>query len=447
MKKHLLIAAVMVVGSGCFAADSYAAPHRAIKQTAEKRSDRKNTVRRDIFFDRGNWQPTEVTRFYWDWSENAWSTEGLKTSYKFNEKGLLAEETEGNGKHTYTYNEDGQVIEEIYSYEDENGNQVLTSKVIYEYDDVVKNFPILEESYAPDANGQLYLTWGNKFVITRNDDGNVTKVQEFYKDSGLTDYKAEDEYFTVEYDADGVATTMTLYEYDEDDNTYSIRTQLKDIIWQNTDGQILVMNDDIDDEDYYIGANRIKSALAVKADGMPDNSVITAEYPGIAGSWEASIKWGETLIWNYSMIYTDENGSFKESEKSFYVDEEDGKWVIDDDPYLFTEELVNDKFGLMLSCNTSDYSDKGEVTYDEETGLPTKYITSHKYGDEDYQNQTMYLFAGYVEAAEVKGVETTDADATPVYYDIHGLRVKGDNLPAGLYIEHRGNTARKILVK
>lgn len=459
MNKPLLIAAVVLAG-GVIAADAYAAPRRAAKDNTEKRTERKKVMQREPAFDRGGWQPTVVKTYDWWDSENNWSTDYSETTYKYDEKGRLVEEVDVWYKTVYTYNADGQVSEELRYTKNEENEYVLQGKEVYEYDTVVKDFEILRESYYRAEDGEdLVFSWGDKSVVTRDENGNVTKVEKYYRGNSEAEY-VMDEYFTVEYDADSVASLMTLYYEDEDDDTkWNIETQLKDIVWQNTNGQILDMDDDIDTDDYFIGANRVKSALAVKADGMPDGTVINAEYPDELGSFKFTIKYGETLIHEQYLTYTDENGSCKEGHTSYDVEEEDGKWEIDKDAYTYAQEETFDKFGLTLNRESSwvsegedAYSDKsyekGEVTYDEETGLPTEYITMYKNGDDtDFRNYSKKVYSDYVDVSGVQLVEAADADEAPVYYDMRGLRVNGDNLPAGLYIERRGTTARKILVK
>lgn len=441
---------MVVAGSGIIASNVEAAPRRAAKENTEKRAERKKAIHREPALDRGAWQPTVVTDFYWNDESNAWSTEGSTTLYKYDDKGRLVEENYGSSKREYVYNENGQVAEELTYYKDEESSDyILGHKNVYEYDSVVKDFVILEEAYSRYDNDEFVMQWGDKYVVTRDDKGNVTKVENYYRGYYESEYEMYG-YFTVEYNAAGVAEVMTLYDVDDDE--VEVETQLKDIVWQNTNGQILEMDDDIDEEDYYMGANRIKSAFAVKADGMPDGTTINAEYPDELGSFKYTIKYGEQLISEYSMIFTDEFGSYKLSELTYDMDEEDGNWVIGDEAYGETEEETFDKFGLRLYREVADgsyaYCDKGEVTYDAETGLPVEYISMYKYGDAgDFNYSTKTVYSDYVDISGIEAVEVAGADESPVYFDMRGFRVSGNNLPAGLYIERRGATVRKILVK
>lgn len=87
----------------------------------------------------------------------------------------------------------------------------------------------------------------------------------------------------------------------------------------------------------------------------------------------------------------------------------------------------------------------GTTTTDPEKGYLTEYILQeYDFDTEDFVNSHRIVFSQYTDLSGVSLIEASD-DTPAVYYNLQGVRV--ENPSAGLYIERRGNTARKILVK
>ncbi len=47
----------------------------------------------------------------------------------------------------------------------------------------------------------------------------------------------------------------------------------------------------------------------------------------------------------------------------------------------------------------------------------------------------------------VADIRTEDTDAPVEYYNLQGIRMSGDNLPAGIYVTRQGNKTAKVVVK
>ena len=47
----------------------------------------------------------------------------------------------------------------------------------------------------------------------------------------------------------------------------------------------------------------------------------------------------------------------------------------------------------------------------------------------------------------IKGVEVADSNAPVEYFNLNGIRMNENNLPAGLYITRQGDKVSKLIVK
>ncbi len=207
------------------------------------------------------WLPGKIS--YYSWDTNGWAFSGDET-FTYNESGQPATECHDGHKIVYEYDANGQCISEI-DFELQGLDYVNNSKVLYTYDEVVTDFVVNEESYHW-YNGKWVLDNSHGYKITRNADGNVTKVESIGNDS-------DKEYYTISYGKDGKASEIKV---SEDGGLISYT--ISDIIWERTDGQILEF--DIESKSFYRGANRIKSATVTNYEQYRAAPLfITAEYP------------------------------------------------------------------------------------------------------------------------------------------------------------------------
>lgn len=190
------------------------------------------------------WLPGKISYYLWD-SNNFWVFNDEKT-FSYNESGQLISKCHDNYKTVYEYNANGRCISET-DCELQGRDYVNISKYLYTYDEVVTDFVVNEESYHW-YGGKWILDNSYGYEITRNAEGNVTKVE-----STGTGYDTSEECCTIAYGRDGKASEI---KFTEDGGTMSYT--ISDIVWERTDGQILEF--DIESENFYSGRNRIKSA-------------------------------------------------------------------------------------------------------------------------------------------------------------------------------------------
>lgn len=54
----------------------------------------------------------------------------------------------------------------------------------------------------------------------------------------------------------------------------------------------------------------------------------------------------------------------------------------------------------------------------------------------------------YVQDTEaIEGIDADNSNAPVEYYNLQGIRVNADNMPAGIYIRRQGTAVSKVLVK
>ena len=143
----------------------------------------------------------------------------------------------------------------------------------------MRDFVISETEYFYQGNSELLYTTGNGTEITRDSDGNITKVRTYNVSNGKKTY--DDEQMTVAYGSDGKATTVTFEKLKTKNGqtTSEIEEQWTDIVWNTTDGQILSMDCDDPDSDMYFSTNRVASATVTSED-LPQAATFTATYDG-----------------------------------------------------------------------------------------------------------------------------------------------------------------------
>lgn len=443
MKKFLLLSAATALMMGGMAAEATVANRSEVRKAKSESKIKKNARKKAAA---GQWLPTQVRNSWYDSWAGQWESDG-EITIEYNDNGQITVEFDQWGSTEYEYNADGQVTTMTYMSEFENGLEP-TARYTYEYDAVVKNFVVKETFWGYESGKWIQLAvYGTD--IERNSDGNVVKSTNYEIDGDGE--KESGDYFTVEYGADGKATAMTLW-YVERDET-EMETRLVDIVWENTDGQFMEMDDDVDEEEYYIGANRIKSAKVVKGDGMPDGALINATYPDTSGSYSYVIAYNGKDILNVSYAVLDANGSYYMTKHEVDMDEEDGKWIEDGIDDREESELY-DSYGLLVSSSYIDHEEDEDyislmnckIEYDETYGYPLIWTSYESYDGENFFPRDRQEFLAYTQLGS-SAVSAVAASSAAVYYDLNGVRVNADRLAPGVYVERAGDKTRKILVK
>ena len=387
------------------------------------------------------------------------------TKYTYNEAGQVLTATTDNDYREYSYDESGNLVK-YSSYYIQEGEKKLSQVCEYVYDDVVKNLVIKEvvtwyDSFTGEASGSSI----HGVEITRNSDGNITKLQDYSEWDG---YKRYDEAMVIEYGADKKAVKITEYYEDE------VETELSDIVWERTDGQILTYEYDDYNGDMYFSNNRIASAT-IKDEDFPQPGKFTATYDGdsyhsklMVGDDRAleidfkcieKFAAGENFEDQYSYDYT----SF---EAEFEYEEETDSYYIESTDDVIEENRAN-AFGINLYNRretthrypspqhqydpyTEVEESKSEVTYDETFGYPLSEVHYRTpYGSSELEPTSRYTYSDYVnvDPAGVITVEATDnADGEAEYFNLQGVRVQGKPAP-GIYVCRKGNVVTKVVVR
>ena len=410
------------------------------------------------------YHPGTITSESFHSDDNSWG-DPYTVKYTYNEAGQVLTETNGDGEVKNTYDNTGRLIKRE-SYSLVEGKKVLTYATEYTYDSVVTDLVIKETSTSYNyMTGEVVESSGISGVeITRNSDGNITKIQDYSK-WGDSEISYSGYSLVMEYGEDKKAVKITEY-YDDE-----VETVFSDIVWATTDGQITTFEYDDPNGEMYFSNNRIASATIDEGDSYPQPCKFTATYDG--DSFHSKMMTGTDLAleidfkclekftgWDeFDQCYSYDSTTF---EAEFEFDEDTNKYFIEYTDES-TEENRTNAFGIQLSNKSvsitkyanPEYEDwtetderKSEVTYDDTYGYPLtviEYSTSYETGK--LEPRTRINYSDYVNT-DPSGVASVvvDSAAEAEYYTLQGVRIKGEPTP-GLYICRKGNTATKVLVK
>lgn len=436
MKKTLLLSALALTGL-------------AIPATAKDSA---------LFF-----KPQTVSYQYYMPHSSTWGDMNVE-KYTYNADGSVNTLEETGQKTLYTYNSDGNVakVEVLNVY---NGANKPVTTTEYEYDPVIKDFVVAETEYFYQGNPEPLSTTGNGTEITRNSDGNITKVRTYNISNGNKVY--DDEQMTVTYGSDNRATTVTIEKISNKNGkpVSEIEEQWTDIVWNTTDGQILSMDCDDIDSDMYFSSNRVASATVTSED-FPEPASFTATYDG--DSYHSLLMIGSEKIreitFNCSEKFTpreefDESYSYTADIYEVEYDEDNGQYYIES-RVSKKESNTADQFGFCLinEQTTTEYKQSGnktetetkktDVSYDDQSGLPIQAAKWEKDdSDKDFKPVSLYFFSDYVKVdpTGVSTIQPDNSDAPTEYFDLQGVRVSDPE--GGIFIRHQGSTMQKVLIK
>lgn len=397
-----------------------------------------------------SYRPGTITEY--DWRSGNWNLSNT-TSISYDSDGRVIAEVGKYQKTEYEYDSNGMVTVQTVSNINADGTFTPAQKVEYTYDTIVTGFKTSSTNYYW-RDGAWKASDGSRQLITRNDLGNITKIEN--QDLKDGQYVTADEYCEITYGTDDKATGITCYEedYEGETQTWEISLQLTDIVWDKTDGQITDIYDTDDLSDFFQGNNRIKSATIAKGD-YPGAAYISVTYPADGFGYDSQTTYGGQIVDYEKLTATDSYGSF--TLDAFYTDfdynDDKGTWE-NDGSYYFSETKIYDKFGLVLEDTEEDMDsngkvtsgdyEKGEVTYDESTGMPIEYIVQKKYSQtSDYTNDEKYVYSDYTSA--VHATEYEPGQGTAEYFDINGMRINHDSRESGIIIIRQGEKTMKLV--
>lgn len=391
------------------------------------------------------WCPARQQLYMWDGNDWVLAETNRLT---YNSKGLITEDITvesddpGASRTIYTYNDNGSWTSRIMQYSSDMVDYRNSGKTEREFDAIVPSF--VTATYGYNWLNYEWQQTGNNWEreVTRNADGNVTKVERRVLYQGIFDPTQR---FMAEYGADGKASRMWSEELTSDGfNLYWEEGDVyTDIVWDRTDGQIF------SEEDIMYGANRISSAH-VTSEG--DELTLTVEYPDELGSYKGvisgSIDGAEvTSVIEHTVL--DIYGSYEEVITETYSYDGITESMVQTNKYL-TDDSGLDM--LIYASETYDGEEeiyewsKAELTRDSE-GRPAEYIQQvYDYDTGEFENSMRIVFSNYIDAAGIGSAVSDSSDAPVLLYDLRGIPVRGDAAP-GLYIRRQGDKVSKVLIK
>lgn len=407
-------------------------------------------------------RPQTVSFQYYMPHTSSWGDINVE-KYTYNADGTVATIEETGQKTVYTYNSDGKLAKtEVFNIYDGTTKPVTTTE--YEYDPVMKDFVISETEYFYQGKSDpLYITCDGT-EITRDAAGNISKVRTYNISNGNKSY--DDEQMTIAYGSDGKASTVTIEKVKTKNGqtVTEIEEQWTDIVWDSTDGQILSMDFDEPDSDMYFSANRVASAKVTSED-WPGEATFTATYDG--DSYHSLLMSGNEKIREITFDCIekfapreefDECYSYDATVYEVEYDETNGQYVIENtvntkesnraDAFGFN--TINEQTTITTTTSgskTESESEKTEVTYDDQSGLPVQAAKWKKdESDKDFKPVTLYFFSDYVnvDPAGVTAIQPDQSDATVEFFDLRGIRISD---PAdGIFIRREGNSTTKVYI-
>lgn len=392
--------------------------------------------------------PTVITQY--SWVNDAWDTENaISEKYTYNENGSVVTLMSGNRLIEYSYDELGR--ESGYTeFELYDGEEYQSSEVEYRYDSIVTDFitaALVKYGDSDTASG-----YGTEII--RNEDENIIKIVSYFENDGEKSYDGE--WVSIEYGQDGKATSIAKKSgYFGEEGMIEIITdwQLTDIVWENTDGQILFKYIDLEYplSEWYFGKNRIKSAVLIDYP-WPDPVYVTVEYD--EESYHSRFVMNGELIGEIIYQSLDNIRSYHyESHMQMSTYDLEGNLLptVTDN----TSTLLTDRFGLTLEFEDESirhreseeqdivkYHYKGYLTYDS-YGYPIEALgTEYSEEADEFVNTDLVIFSDYVDcSADVQSMES-NMDEKPEYFNLQGVKI--DNPSKGIYIRRQGSSFEKI---
>lgn len=395
---------------------------------------------------------------------------------QFDDKGQISQDVIENAfdgtssRTTYTYNENGKVATILQETSTDGVNFTNTSRREVEYDPIL-TWVITKSREWIWRSGEWALV-GNNYNrdITRNADGNITLVEVAVLFQGVYDPTQR---FSIEYDADGKAVGMqtAVLVNSEEGLIWKTDKVFTDVVWESFNGQVA------DITEIYHDGNRIQSCHYVD-NSYSDDADMTVTYDDdtdtyiavstgtIGGSPDSKMTMTKTLY---------PNDGYREhlvTEDSVLMEMGLGSMlVIATQKYYPQWDLDEEASMYMDFAGETGYSNylKGEMTYNDETGLPESYLASDYYyqeevypptptrsGETDFTNpeppasdeftpMIRIEFSDYVSAGlDHLQAEVTDANAE--YYTIEGIRTAAP-VSGQIAICRQGDKVSKFIAK
>lgn len=396
--------------------------------------------------------PTHEATYAYDGAE--WMEDASYT-YRYDSKGNVLSQIVDDGvsktKSVYEYNADGMETKELTMVDDGAGGFANSGKLEQKYDKVVKDFVVSSFEYAWNSTDWNMVDMGRTWErsVGRNDQGNVTGVTTNTYHAGMFEELMKT---SVTYGPDGKADT---WRYDElvydgvNDPAMEEFYTLRNMEWENTDGQVVIM----DLNDFYTGNNRLKSAIVVEPGEVQAGNIL-ADYKD-NGDYSYMFYYNGTFDGDgYSKTFIDGNGSYEE-ESAYYFDANlDGLMTEDEKQSGMTAKVVFDDHGNVVSETIFEDGEmvdgmKYEYTYAPEYDYPTEQVYYGWNPDlMDYEPFIKIVSTDFTDVTtSISEVETSRGEDATAVYNTQGVKVgtSTDALPKGLYIVKSGGKTKKMM--
>lgn len=188
-------------------------------------------------------------------------------------------------------------------------------------------------------------------------------------------------------------------------------------------------------------------------------SVTSGSYLIVAQDTKCAVALADTKTYGYLPVVdvvVKDNAVYTEKSYAYEINAVDGGYTIKDNlgRYLYMKDTYN-SFNLTDDLGETDGGAVFSITPGENGTFVIANVLKEKtlQFDPNYNSYGAYPDVRGIYPVlykmENSGIEAVAADnAAPVeYYTIQGVRVNGDNLPAGLYIRRQGAATAKVLVK
>lgn len=278
----------------------------------------------------------------------------IRAEYTYDERGNIAsfdsenldyEEGERRSRKLTKYNANNMLIERI-EQEEKEGELINTTKTEFDYDNIVTDFSTLKVTYEWDeVNNGWKKNYAHYKEITRDANNNITQI--LVKLLGYDMISLVDtERTVITYDeTTGKAKTWTVYTMYEGEEEENIRYD--NIVWENTNGQIVETN-----EQFVIGNNRIKEATIFK--GGKEVGTYRASFTG-----EKDFK----CVINYTQTNYDGEEEYVSEEHTYQTLNEKGDFR---EGFVYRTDLNGDKVFTDDEITDKNYmvykhDDKGNI--------------------------------------------------------------------------------------
>ena len=360
-----------------------------------------------------------------------------------------------NGDWTYymttncTFDQYGNVsTAKIWS--DENGMMQITTN---KYDNVETSFLVsqTQSTYdSPTATTPTHEFMNKRVDVTRNEKGQVTKVEDWEANDTYTGLELETA-VSLEYGSDDKINKIIISSYDDNEE---MKVTLNDVVWKEYNGKILsTIGTDLENI-IADPQNLIESASAeMSAEGMDVKGNLTSDYSTESKrELTLSMNYYGMPVASYKFYYeqTDDNGSFiNRSTISFMgeADEIESITVKYNDKKDMVEETISE--GKSIASLKTSSSTLYDYTYNEETGLADYMISKNLDLDTNtYNPNSKYVYSDYQDVAS--GISNAAANVNTgktAVYNTQGMYVgnSADKLSDGLYIIKQDGKTFKIM--